>query len=658
VQDEGVLVDRDSSGKVMKQSTTEERTPRHGDLAAFFSRKGKQIATESQLKAYVQDQVNTGQHNSVVQIHSAIMSDPTVSLVKSYTVDECSKEQQDQQQLTKHAERQNPPKNDDLSKAKAQGEPSDELAVREGRQDNFVAYFDSPGHSKPRDSSSARNVALYKFNTRNPQIELAAAIEEDNLPMVQALIDRGISINPDLSPFTPLMKAVHVGNLDMVTLLTQQGADVSPPGPYTWTPLTIALAGGHNEIANHLLDLGANVAPLNESNAMSPFDIAACRGDLDMMHRLASLGADINRPDSAQISPLMGAARHGHLEAVKMLINWRADLLAKDKMNRSALQFAAANGHVEIVNLINDEAAKSVFGRVNISNIIPNIEESSYHEVSFPSVLKNYARVIGSYSLGSEKNHRLFAINKRADKLNSWGGEDCVILQKWALGSNKGEIIAAGQDHLDAGNVLAPLTSIFQVGRIVGRPWRPVSHEVKFLRADLSETQEPAVLFRFKISDSFASNLLEVALAHSSNEQAAVLSQFRYLEWREVTEPPSKPNVLEAQSFTLSLQNDFNPTSVDDRATGSESKDSATVQGKCLATLELTGPWDKSESFVLRIEDHLSPFGYAMVTITALMIWNRYNDKRTSRKYMREVLGHIHKGKKSWFVIPKELDQS
>lgn len=476
---------------------------------------------------------------------------------------------------------------------------------------------------------------------------LNIAAERGDLEMAQALIQTGVDVNTafPLSNSTPLMRAVKGGDLDMVRFLTKAGAHVSTVDSSGWSPLTRALADGHEEMAKLLLDCGADIKTNRTPVGLNPFAIVASQGYLDIMQRLVNLGADIHAPDDRGRNPLIFAARSGHLEAVRVLISLGADILAKDKRGNTALQEAASMGHVETVKWINDEAAKVFFARPGITSIIPEFTKPPSFVHQTPTVLRNYSRMIGSQSLGTEKDHRLFAISKRPDDLNSWGGEDCVILRKWALGTNKGDMVAAGLDHLDAGDVVAPLTSAFQAFPTL---------EVKFLRADLIAGQRDIVLFRFAMKGLLGS---EVNLDESATlklyapserpllQERACQLQLYHLEWREVPKPLPAAEFANGQRFQLFLQKDFTPNSADDESTRRIVGDNGRFGDPyLLADLNLTGPWDKPGAFHLRIERRLNLFGFEVVTITALIIWNRYTDERTSSKYLREVLGYGNKG--------------
>lgn len=85
------------------------------------------------------------------------------------------------------------------------------------------------------------------------------AIRQDDIEAVQEAIAAGANINfVDSFGTTPLMRAVCIGNLDMVLLLLQAGADVNVMDSDNFTPLNIVFHLRCNPlIALELLRYGA-----------------------------------------------------------------------------------------------------------------------------------------------------------------------------------------------------------------------------------------------------------------------------------------------------------------------------------------------------------------------------------------------------------------
>ena len=95
---------------------------------------------------------------------------------------------------------------------------------------------------------------------------------------------------------SPLMLAACADDLCTLFELILEGADLHVQNAEGWTALTHACAHGHYEIAQQLLDSGAD-PDVQESNSMkeTPLSLAAQLGDFDLVRLLIHRGADPNR---------------------------------------------------------------------------------------------------------------------------------------------------------------------------------------------------------------------------------------------------------------------------------------------------------------------------------------------------------------------------
>jgi len=64
---------------------------------------------------------------------------------------------------------------------------------------------------------------------------------------------------------SPLMRAVAIGNVEIVQSLLEEGADVNERGPRESTALMYAAGGGHTEIVKMLVESGADVDAVEDS---------------------------------------------------------------------------------------------------------------------------------------------------------------------------------------------------------------------------------------------------------------------------------------------------------------------------------------------------------------------------------------------------------
>lgn len=135
---------------------------------------------------------------------------------------------------------------------------------------------------------------------RNP---LLAAAYNGNSKMIQMLLDNGAKpmINTGelfmgelVDPVTPLCVAMSNYKIDAARILVMNGADVNIADSEGDTPLHSAASGGFMEMAQLLIDHGANVNAETPGYHWTPLQAAGFMGHKDMMDLLISHGADVN----------------------------------------------------------------------------------------------------------------------------------------------------------------------------------------------------------------------------------------------------------------------------------------------------------------------------------------------------------------------------
>lgn len=254
-------------------------------------------------------------------------------------------------------------------------------------------------------------------------------IENGDVNAAKMFLDAGASVNMISKYFaTPLQVAAGLGNVEMVKLLINAGAEVDAPSGASvanlekediediltcslLTPLQIALAGGEKAVAEVLLQHGADVNGLDvtayctkwEEEAVdceeffpfeeelhetiangdipvqfwhdqpysaycrfrhigllnSPLQAAAARGDLELVDRLLSLGANLQARGGFGTALQVAASRKGNLEVVRLLLDKGANInaAAQAPVGRTALQAAIQCGDVDTVHFLIESGA-------------------------------------------------------------------------------------------------------------------------------------------------------------------------------------------------------------------------------------------------------------------------------------------------------------
>ncbi|KAI0436439.1 ankyrin repeat-containing domain protein [Xylaria telfairii] len=132
---------------------------------------------------------------------------------------------------------------------------------------------------------------------RSPHALLQTAILMKLEAFTKALLDRGVDVNtpaPDnlatregpVPGRTALQAACETGNLILVKLLIDAGANVNAPPTSSRgaTALQLAVIKGHFQIARYLIELGANIdAPAAQEYGRTALEAAAEHGRIDIL---------------------------------------------------------------------------------------------------------------------------------------------------------------------------------------------------------------------------------------------------------------------------------------------------------------------------------------------------------------------------------------
>lgn len=226
---------------------------------------------------------------------------------------------------------------------------------------------------------------------------LMAAAASGNINIVKILLTHGAVVNQtNNTGRTALMYAVEAGHLGVVKYLLDQApedkrADVfltdregKTALDYTKTPAVKAhlsakmrrlapdldagryadiRARGHRvgfldaaksgqvEILDRLLTAGADVNQVNRYGD-SALILAALNGHLLVVNWLLAKSAEVNKTNNNGETPLMLAARFGRFEVVDTLLKCSATIDLTRRDGSSALMLAAKNGHLDVIEIL------------------------------------------------------------------------------------------------------------------------------------------------------------------------------------------------------------------------------------------------------------------------------------------------------------------
>ncbi|KAJ4367429.1 hypothetical protein N0V83_007011 [Neocucurbitaria cava] len=194
-------------------------------------------------------------------------------------------------------------------------------------------------------------VAINLFSRDNPAYLLWIQLHDLDPRRRKVNFQRTIKDSPP-----PLYYAALIGLSSIVNLLLEKDTDVDAQGRYFRNALQAASAHGHKEVAQLLLNNGAdvnlNAQSMPYSNALQA---ASAYGHKAVVQLLLGNNAEVNAQGGRHGSALQAASARGHKEIVQLLLNNNAEINARDGFYGfydSALQAASARGHKEIVQLL------------------------------------------------------------------------------------------------------------------------------------------------------------------------------------------------------------------------------------------------------------------------------------------------------------------
>eukprot|EP00435_Cladocopium_sp_Y103_P050843 s385_g15.t1 len=193
--------------------------------------------------------------------------------------------------------------------------------------------------------------------TEDGSTALHCATFNGNLVVVKLLLDAGADKSSELEEgATALHLATRGNHLDIARLLIDAGAETNSATVHGFTPLHQAALGGHLEIAQLLLDAGAEQNGVTVGGS-TPLNFAAQGGNLEMVQLLLNAGAEKNGAAVGGVTPLHHAAQGGNLEVAQLLLDVGAEKNGESVDGIAPLHLAVQRAHLEVARLLLDAGA-------------------------------------------------------------------------------------------------------------------------------------------------------------------------------------------------------------------------------------------------------------------------------------------------------------
>ena len=151
---------------------------------------------------------------------------------------------------------------------------------------------------------------------------------------------------------TELIEAIRDKDLELVNKALVNGERATAKSRLGKYAILEAAETGSVDIAQLLIDNGANVNVVYRKTGETPLQAAAARGYEEMAELLVEEEAELDREDRQGETPLIKAVRQGHAGMVALLIEAGADINLGDYTGRTPLSYAREGRNREIIRLL------------------------------------------------------------------------------------------------------------------------------------------------------------------------------------------------------------------------------------------------------------------------------------------------------------------
>jgi ankyrin repeat protein len=263
---------------------------------------------------------------------------------------------------------------------------------------------------------------------------LYRAAETGNLQEVRQLVEAGANLDsrnayPEGTPFflkwlpgtrhlaglSPLHAAAQNQHVDIVTYLVLNGADVNVRDDHARTALSLVAAShGDMEIVRLLVDGGADVDPV-DGRGFTPLIYSAERGHTELARYLLSKGALANRHTRDGRTALHFAAENGNAEIVSALLAKGAQPSQTFDKVQPVLQSAVLNGHDKVIETLLEAGADP---NLHAPGTTPLLGIAAYEgQLETVKLLLKYGADVNSTSGGRSAIH--YAVEKNYHQILS-----------------------------------------------------------------------------------------------------------------------------------------------------------------------------------------------------------------------------------------------
>jgi len=210
-------------------------------------------------------------------------------------------------------------------------------------------------------------------------ISFSWAIEQGDIQQVKRWLSEGLDPEFQADQIgSGLMIAAWHGNIPIMALFVEHGANIRRANRSGEQPLQLAAWNGHLEAVKWLLARGAVLN--RDGNYWGALHYAVFNGHQGLAKYLIEQGAEVNARSPNGSTPLILAAREGREDLTKVLLESGADPKAKNDRGDTALTMAMRYDHYRLGKMISSpeefaiaaKAPKDSFGEASRSASAPS----------------------------------------------------------------------------------------------------------------------------------------------------------------------------------------------------------------------------------------------------------------------------------------------
>ncbi|HBB36207.1 MAG TPA: hypothetical protein DDZ80_14790 [Cyanobacteria bacterium UBA8803] len=204
------------------------------------------------------------------------------------------------------------------------------------------------------------NVPSYWINTPFESYDIFEILRNgDEKTLKQALKTAQLALNVPYDDYTLLeYLAFEGGHPEIAQHLIEAGADPNLANEYGETPLQLAVKKGYIAMTNVLIRSGADVNSQDENGNVPLHDCA----NVEVASLLIKAGAEVNVCNELGETPLHLAAKHGQTEIVQFLLEGGAELNPTTRTGATPLNLAysfntSENRNRQVIQMLEERGA-------------------------------------------------------------------------------------------------------------------------------------------------------------------------------------------------------------------------------------------------------------------------------------------------------------